>query len=344
VRESLFREVEDEIIKFNDQEGIEASQFELLTATAFEIFNRAKVPVAVVEVGMGGLTDANNIITAPLVTVISKISLDHQNLLGSTLQEIAFQKAGIIKDGAPCIVDQNNKTEVLDVIRKQAEEHKAPLVLRKSLTDSLGQDLPASISSRGYQPYQLTNLGLAWEATKIALPALGHTPPKLDILSQLPTSFWPGRLQTIGLDHVVGMPTSALVDGAHNVDAARTLEAKLGRTDKQKAPEKVTWLVAMSNGKNATEILQTLLRDGDNVVTAEFGPVDGMPWVQAMPCDELLSTTQQIAKIQHGLKFGADVLGALKKAASLAEGNRLVITGSLYLLSDVFRLCRDTPR
>lgn len=350
IRESLFNEVHTQVRTLNTTKNIQASEFELLTATAFEIFNREKVPVAVIEVGVGGLTDATNILINPLVTVISKIGIDHQALLGSDIQEIARQKAGIIKEKVPCVVDSSNVPSVLEVIRTVAKEHHAHLIPRNGLSETgASKDIHADYISRGYQPHQLTNIGLAFEALKVALPALGQSTPKPDILSQLPQSFWAGRLQKISLASLTRRETEALLDGAHNEDAAQVLrnvvrpDTAASFSSSSKATRNVTWIMAMSQGKNTQNILRTLLRDGDSVVTVEFGPVAGMPWVHAMSSKTLLETARSVVELRNGVDGGSDVLKAIRDAADLSGDNDIVITGSLYLVSDVMRLLRDTP-
>lgn len=122
IAESIFRSVEERVKERNERHEIDASEFELLTATAFEIFAQERVEVAVIECGLGGRLDATNVIETPLVTVISKIGLDHQGLLGDTLKQIAFEKAGIIKTGATCVVDGTSNAEALAEIECIADE------------------------------------------------------------------------------------------------------------------------------------------------------------------------------------------------------------------------------
>ena len=146
VDQRLFCQVED-VVKSRDQKnGIKASEFELLTATAFEIFNHEKVEVGVVEVGLGGRNDATNVLQDPLVTVITKIGKDHQSFLGNSLEEIAYQKAGIMKQNVACLVDGSNEGSVIDVLKQNAKESQAaPLTL-----------IPQNLGSEGDQ--QLWNL------------------------------------------------------------------------------------------------------------------------------------------------------------------------------------------
>lgn len=142
VTQRFFREVEETVLERNERKAIGATQFELLTATAFEIFNKEEVDIGVVEVGLGGRLDATNIIgqrddvnredaeafrPLPLVTAISSIGLDHQDVLGSTLEEIAKEKAGIIKPGVPVVYSSSNSPEVIRILRQVAKDNNCPL-------------------------------------------------------------------------------------------------------------------------------------------------------------------------------------------------------------------------
>ena len=113
VSETVFRDVEKAVRQRDQAESLGATEFELLAATAFGVFQREKVEVGVVEVGLGGKLDATNALRHKVVTVIAKIGLDHQSFLGNTLEEIALQKAGIMRPGVPCVVDGSNHPSCL---------------------------------------------------------------------------------------------------------------------------------------------------------------------------------------------------------------------------------------
>jgi folylpolyglutamate synthase/dihydrofolate synthase len=110
VSEREFLKVEDHYKRLNERNQINASEFELLTATAFTLFNENKVDVGIIEVGMGGKLDATNILNNQVVSVISKVARDHENFLGNTLEEIASHKAGILRPNVPFIVTRLSKT------------------------------------------------------------------------------------------------------------------------------------------------------------------------------------------------------------------------------------------
>ena len=119
---TVVKEAADQVIA----EGVEApTEFELLTAMAFWIFREEKVDYAVVEVGMGGLYDSTNVIL-PVVSIITNVAMDHMKYLGNTLEEIAHQKAGIIKKGVPVLLGEAEKRSVFDLFQNEARKAGAP--------------------------------------------------------------------------------------------------------------------------------------------------------------------------------------------------------------------------
>ncbi|KAK4192937.1 Mur ligase [Podospora australis] len=320
VSESLFREVEEAVKQRDRAEGIGATEFELLTATAFEIFERHKVEYGVVEVGLGGKLDATNALKNKSVTVIAKIGLDHQTFLGSTIEEIALQKAGIMRKGVPCVVDHSNVDAVRKVIEDHAREVGADLYYP-------GERLELSVALDGqdYEPHQIQNMKCAYEAFRLVSQGQCYSPVVLQsVFEQLN---WPGRLQMIDLSQITGSPEKVLLDGAHNTQSAEALAGYVQKHFRTK-DQPVTWVLAATQGKDMDGILELLLRPGDQVAAVRFRPVDGMPWVKAADPAELL----KIAK-RHGTSSthdaGDDVADALVWASKAAEGKPVVIAGSL---------------
>ncbi|OBT56144.1 hypothetical protein VE04_02940 [Pseudogymnoascus sp. 24MN13] len=334
VQESVFLEAERLVNNRNKDEGIGASEFELLTATAFEIFAREKIEMGVIEVGLGGRLDATNILENKAVTVISKMGLDHQSFLGNTLEEIALQKAGIMRPGVPCVLDSTNPPSVREVVEKHARD-----IGTKVSLSAMGSEVAKEISEDNFEPHQLDNLACAYNAFQIAT---GNPNPPLDqILPAVRKLQWPGRLQQIGIGAITGRQELTTLDGAHNAQSAAALGAFVDRKLRSKS-SRVTWVLAASAGKELDNILKPLVQPGDNVVTTEFGAVDGMPWVQPMSSKDILSSISSAGvetSQQHDA--GSDVSGALRWAADTAAGGPLVIAGSLYLVSDVLRLLRS---
>ncbi|RKU44372.1 folylpolyglutamate synthase [Coniochaeta pulveracea] len=333
VAETVFREAE-QVVKQRDQEhGIGATEFELLTATAFEIFHREKVEYGVVEVGLGGRLDATNAMKEKVVTVISKIGLDHQSFLGNTLEEIALQKAGIMRPGVPCVVDGSNAPTVIQVIEEHAR------MVGTQVHYPREPSMFEALSREGFAASQIQNLECAHLAFRLGCPggdaSLGH------VIEVAKGVQWQGRLQMLDITKVTGREQPVLLDGAHNLQSADAL-ATYVQSRLPSEGKKVTWVLAASKGKDMDGILKILLRRGDSVAAVRFGPVDGMPWVKAADPGAILALAGE-----HGISASQrynghdDVLGTLKWACGEAAGGALVIAGSLYLVSDVLRLLRE---
>ncbi|KAJ8123660.1 hypothetical protein ONZ43_g437 [Nemania bipapillata] len=333
VSENKFRHFEALVKKRNEEQRLEASEFELLTATAFEIFEAEKVEFGVIEVGLGGRLDATNVLKQKTVTIISKIGLDHQAFLGNTLEEIALQKAGIIRPQVPCVVDASNSPSVLEVIRSHA--------------DSLGARVKnAEVPSTGFggmlseqlEPHQRQNLLCAYEAFHIAYP--GHGVSMNELLGIGANAVWPGRLQSISIGKITGRAEPILLDGAHNPQSAEVLSAFVEKRLRVHG-KPITWVLAASAGKDISEILKILLRDGDNVTAVEFGPVDGMPWVKPTSSATILQTIDKINILTTTRQDArTDIRAGLNSANKISENGPLVVAGSLYLVSDMLKLLR----
>lgn len=334
VSEAVFRDAEDVVKQRDREDRVGATEFELLTATAFEIFHRQKVQFGVVEVGLGGKLDATNVLKHKAVTVISKIGLDHQSFLGNTIEEIALQKAGIIRPGVPCVVDRSNQPSVLKVIEAHAREVGADVDFPST------QSLAGPLSKENFEPHQIQNLACAHMAFRLACPDQDR--PLTDFLPAIKQMQWPGRLQKLDLQKITGRQQEVLLDGAHNPQSAEVLAGYVNRHLRREG-QPVTWVLAATQGKDMDGIFSLLLKPGDRVAAVRFGPVDGMPWVKPADPAELL----QVAS-RHGVKSevshdaGSDVKEALNWASQAAGDGPLVIAGSLYLVSSVLRLLRES--
>lgn len=370
VSRKVFEAAEQRALQRNADESIGASEFEIMTATAFELLTRMRTDVAVVEVGMGGRLDATNVIgqsagvelppdgdialfrPPPLVTGIAKIGLDHQSFLGNTLEEIAAEKAGIFKEGVPLVYDTSNAPEVIDVLRARATgrivEHRDSIMPEQEWK----MDTPEAASR-----HKLANLDVAYRATWTALQSLGRVPGDYstlpisdqESLSQLARSMsssaynasMPGRLQYIGMQRLSGRVRPVLLDGAHNLQSAQVLYSEVC-TLRKKEDSPVAWVFAFSNTKDIAEMLEVLVQPGDTVFAVEFGPVDGMPWVKAKASAEIVQAVRHGGKATEARDCGNDLTGALQAAAQQSSGGPMVVAGSLYLVSDVLRLLKNT--
>jgi folylpolyglutamate synthase len=337
VQESVFRRAEDLVMDRNHKDGIGATEFELLTATAFEVFAQEKIEMGVIEVGLGGRLDSTNTMEHKVVTVISKIGLDHQSFLGNTIEEIAREKAGIMRPGVPCVLDESNPPVVRKVVEDYAKEIGTDVIL--SSTESAFLD---GLSEEDFEPHQWQNLACAYTAFHLA-----YTKPAFPLHRLLPAIQnlrWPGRLQTLDVRSVTGRREVVLLDGAHNVQSAEVLGSYVDNRLRKEA-SKVTWVLAASKGKELEGILKPLLHPGDCVAAVKFVPVDRMPWVEAMAPQDILAAASACGLDTTQLRDADNNLSdALRWAVTVADGGPLVIAGSLYLVSNVLRLLRDAEQ
>jgi len=334
VQESVFRQAENLVMERNQKEGIGATEFELLTATAFEVFAQEKIEMGVIEVGLGGRLDSTNTMKNKVVTVISKIGLDHQSFLGNTIEEIAREKAGIMRPGVPCVLDESNPPSVRKVVEDYAKEIGTDVVLSSTESSFLDE-----LSEEDFEPHQWQNLACAYTAFHLA-----YTKPESPlhrILPAIQNVRWPGRLQTLDIRSVTGRREVVLLDGAHNIQSAEVLGSYVD-TKMRKGSGKVTWVLAASKGKELEGILKSLLHSGDCVAAVKFFPVDRMPWVEAMAPQDILDAASACGIDSKQLHdANGDLSGALRWAVTVADGGPIVIAGSLYLVSDMLRLLRD---
>lgn len=355
VPESVFKRVEKTVRDADKSHGVGATEFELLTVTAYEIFRREKVRVAVIEVGLGGRLDATNVLVpcedtsaqdyGVIATVITKIGLDHQSFLGFTLGQIAKEKAGIIKPFVPCIVDGSNDKEVMDVVRKVAEENgsflkeSVPIPVKDSSfieTSNFGV-IDTKISPlKGL--YQASNLGCAANT----LSRIAHTFPELtreQVLLGIKETKWPGRLQSLEVKLDVPIngqeAVPVLLDGAHNNQAAERLAEYIDTTIRTKERPNVHFIVAFTKGKDFSGILKRVLHSGDSVVATEFGGVDGMPWISSHTSEETAAVSEKV--LGAPVSTAPNVQAAVTQTVQRKPSNPIVIFGSLYLASEVLR-------
>lgn len=345
VAKSVFNIVEGEVKARNEEYKIGASEFELLTATAFGIFNRHRIDIGVVEVGLGGRLDATNVLTTDdvILSIITKIGIDHQAFLGNSLREIATEKGGIIKKGVPFLVDSTNSPEVLAALEAcAAKVSGANVQMRLSpkpggLPSKSKSALEAIIAQLDLEPHQIVNLRLAIDALNVVQEQYPLKMPLESLFQEIPKIKWPGRLQTVNLNGWNELREEILLDGAHNVQSAEVLGKYVQRKMREPGGH-VTWVVAMSKGKAIDELLRCWVEPKDHVVATQFGAVDGMPWVRSTPAEEIADAA---LKLDCQAAIEKNVGEALKLAAKVGRGGPLVVAGSLYLVSDVLRSFRD---
>ncbi len=303
--------------------------FEVVTAMAFLHFKRMNVQWAVVEVGMGGRLDATNILL-PEVTVITSIGIDHSEFLGDTLEDIAREKAGIIKQGVP-VVTAGQYPEVIGVIERRCEESGAPLFRYHAefSAETASRDPEAvSLHYQGSNTYRDVRLGLAGEYQVMnaalaikAVETLSEKYPELegDIRKGLGAVRWPGRLEMIKESPPI------LIDGAHNPPAAEALSTFL-RTVSGTKYKRIIMLVGVMSDKDIEGILKPLLP-----LAAEI--------VFAAPAYGRAATVEKLADVAGAMGYASRKAATVAEALAVAEGlyepgDLIVVTGSFYTIGE----------
>lgn len=304
--------------------------FEITTCAAFLAFARTPADWLLLEVGLGGRLDATNVIDRPKLSVITPISFDHEQYLGTTIPEIAFEKAGIIKRGVPCVVGPQ-LPEALEVIERQAARLGAPLLVhgqhwhvqsergRLVYQDENGLlDLPLP-NLRG--PHQIQNAG----AALAALRYLGVDETGCE--AAVTRAFWPARMQRLRHGPLVDAAKGAelWLDGGHNPAGGEAVAATLAEM-----PNVPTHLiVGMLNTKDIAGYLHPLATHAASLNAVSIPETEA-----TLPA----AATAEAAK-GVGMKASEahSVMEAVRKIVAEEPGARILICGSLYLAGHVLR-------
>lgn len=311
--------------------GIELNPtfFEVTTAIAFSYFAEESIDIAVVEVGMGGRLDSTNVIT-PLVSVITNIDLEHTEFLGTTLELIAAEKAGIIKPGVP-VVTGATQPEVLQVIQKRADQAKSKVYRMgrdfksehmvsggRQRFDYLGIEesfgaLAISLLGR----YQVENACLATAAIE-CLRKAGVSAKEQHIRQGLEGACWEGRLER------VAQRPDVYLDGAHNPASARMLAGAV--TELKTGYRKLALVIGILGDKDFRGILSELVPLADRVI------VTRPQYSRAMDLAALASEVRALHPAAETAESVADAIEKAKKKSG--PDDLIVVTGSLYVVGD----------
>lgn len=309
--------------------------FEITTAAAFLAFSRVPADRLILETGLGGRLDATNVVAAPAMTVITTVSLDHQQYLGETLSQIAGEKAGILKPGAPCVIGPQ-VDEAMDAIERQADALGVELITygrdwqsweehgRLIFQDDGGlMDLgPPALAGR----HQHLNAGIAIAALK----RLGFGE---EICAAGPAlASWPGRIQRLREGPLAASaPEGAdiILDGGHNEAAGKALADYLAAAT-ERSDQPIYLVCGMLETKSAADYLAPF----DGVVRKVF--------TVRVPEAEASFSAEDLANIARGAGLYAEPVETVADAiyaigASAEPGARIVICGSLYLVGAVLR-------
>ena len=301
--------------------------FEFTTAIALLYFFQMGVDIAILEVGMGGRLDSTNIVENPLISIITNVSLDHQQYLGKKLGDIAYEKAGIIKHGGRIITGEN-KPGILKVLKDVADEKRAKIYrlgqefkIKKAKKDShfnyYGlENTYRSVTTNLFGMHQMLNAAQAIAAIEI-MRELGYNIEDCAIYSGLQHVKWPGRLE------VVCESPRVLVDGAHNRGGVLALKKVL--TD-EIVYRRLVLVLGIMVDKDYRFIISHLAPLAEVVIVAR-------PKMDRSAPPELL--VKEVEKFNTRTIKSNSVSNAIKKALALASLNDLIcVTGSLFTVGE----------
>lgn len=304
------------------------TEFEVITAMSFYYFAEvAPVDLAIYEVGLGGRFDSTNIIT-PQISIITSIGLDHINLLGNSYEQIAFEKAGIIKPGIP-ILTAVKQPEAFNVIREKAAQmdaaihrlgehffidHHVSLENGERFSLQTSKSYLENLEIRMLGQHQTENAALAVEAA--ILLAASYKIAEEDIRQGLKKAYWPGRFEIVSSSPLI------VLDGAHNEEGIETLVVEL----KRRFPGRKKRLIFAALGDKKVDNMIKKLDSVSQMIT--FVSFD---FPRAANAEELY----QFSSLAHK-RAESDWQKAISEELRALESNEmLIITGSLYFLSEV---------
>lgn len=295
-------------------ERIQPSFFELTVAMAFDYFNQEKVDIAIIEVGLGGRLDSTNVIQ-PELSVITSIGWDHMDLLGNTLESIAFEKAGIIKENRPVVCSRFIQSEALEVIKKKSELEQSTFYL----SEPSPKNFELALSLKG--SYQKQNLDTVCTSVRV-LQNMNYNIKEEDITTGLQNvtqlSGLRGRWERLNDDPIV------ICDTGHNAEAIPYLINQL-EEEYPDVPKHIIW--GMVSDKDRNKILKLLPHDA-NYYTVKPGVIRGY---DALMLKEEMKLLQ--LNVNSSFSNFEDAYNTAVKNARVDRG-MVFIGGSTFLVAD----------
>ena len=306
------------------------TEFEIVTAIAFLYYMQQGVDYVVLEVGLGGRFDATNVISNPLVCVITPISMDHIDYLGDTLPKIAFEKAGIIKENSQVVIYPQDKS-VEEVIKDVAKENNATLttsnIEKEILTTSIsGQSFNCKVWDEEYEnvkigligDHQINNAIVAMNVMKVLKENHKINIDKKAIYEGLEKTKWPGRIELLNENPLL------IIDGAHNEDGANSLKEAI---DKYFSHKKITLVVGMLKDKDVDAVLKLLVPKCEKIITTR-------------PDSDRALSAEELSEKVSLLNKDSKAVGSIKEAVNYAidtyeDGEVIIFAGSLYMIGEV---------
>lgn len=324
---NLAEKVLDAIDAIEAEGGEKPVEFEAVTALAFLWFAREKCDLVVLETGLGGRCDATNVVPHKLVAAITKIGYDHMEVLGDTLDKIAAEKAGIIKEGTVVVNYPDQPAEAMGPILTAAAEAHTSIITpdKDDLTLLRGKRLENRIDYGGYRAalglpgtHQANHAAMAVEIALVLWREFGYDISDDAILQGLADARMPARIEVLRRHPLL------LLDGCHNPDGAKMLAATLTRADFE---------------ENLVGVLGVLADKDYKDMLSDLGPCFAKVYTVTPNCPRALSAEelQKEARFHTDAEAADSVADAIRKAVDYADENNLagvVVCGSLYLAAE----------
>ena len=324
---NLTEKVLDAIVAIEAEGGEKPVEFEAVTALAFLWFAREKCDLVVLETGLGGRCDATNVVPHKLVAAITKIGYDHMEVLGDTLDKIAAEKAGIIKEGTVVVNYPDQPAEAMGPILTAAAEAHTSIITpdKDDLTLLRGKRLENRIDYGGYRAalglpgtHQANHAAMAVEIALALWREFGYDISDDAILQGLADARMPARIEVLRRHPLL------LLDGCHNPDGAKMLAATLTRADFE---------------ENLVGVLGVLADKDYKDMLSDLAPCFAKIYTVTPNCPRALSAEelQKEARFHTDAEAADSVADAIRKAVDYADENNLagvVVCGSLYLAAE----------
>lgn len=307
------------------------TEFEIVTAIAFYYYKEQNIDFVVLEVGMGGRFDATNVIKNPLINVITPISIDHTDYLGDTLEKIAYEKGGIIKENCEVIMYPQNK-ESEAVIKNIAKEKNCTFTMAniedKEITkmDILGQVFNCKVKDRVYEnleiqligKHQVNNAIVALNVIDILKDKYNFEISDKNIYKGLKNTKWAGRIEVLKKHPLF------IIDGAHNEDGANSL---CNTIDNYIGDKNITLVLGMLKDKDVRKVCEILIPRCKNIITTK-------------PNNPRAMKASELKEIINKLNKDCTSCGNIDEAVRLALKNSskkdaIICAGSLYMIGNI---------
>lgn len=308
------------------------TEFEIITVLMLLYFKKENIDFGVIEVGLGGTLDSTNVIT-PILQIITSISFDHTNLLGNTLEEIAREKAGIIKSGIPTVI-YPQKEEVLKVIKNKCMEVNSELYISSNeefkFENVVNEDKPYQLLKYRDEvnillpllgEHQIMNLSVAIKVIKVLNNRNIVNISEETIIKSIKNVSWKGRLEVLSNSPYI------IIDGAHNIQGIETLSKNIKKYFKY---ENLYLILGILADKDVDEMIKVITPMAKNVYAVTPNSI------RAELADDLKN---EVIKYNKNCKSYDDYEEAYIEAIKNAGENDIIVaSGSLYMIGDMRKI------